>query len=151
MDTKTWFPPKEDMLTGHRIGIGLGVNVPFETWAAEITPFLNEVAAYIDMDPGNLRFDIPDLLERQRVMTAYLGAMSEPYSVAKKYLKVDMGKAILRHKDLTPSMARMAAESDCEYQILFAQITDRLNSNLVHLLEAIRDRLSYEKAQMKHL
>jgi hypothetical protein len=132
-------------------GIVLNDKTLFMEWAITIVNWANEVLDYVVIDDDDLNsFDIPQLLERQRILCGYLGALVEPYGKAETYLKVAQARSIKKcHKaGMSPSVAKVAADEECENEIKVQETIHRLNSTIDKQLITIATRISYEKALM---
>ncbi|TCL74223.1 hypothetical protein EDC14_1004161 [Hydrogenispora ethanolica] len=132
-------------------GIVLNDKTPFLDWALSIVNWLNEVLDYVQIDEDDLNaFDTPQLLERQRILCGYLGTLVEPYGKAETYLKVALARSIKKCQKagMPPSIAKIAAEEECENETKIQETIHRLNTAIAEQLKTIATRLSYEKSLM---
>ncbi len=117
---------------------------------AEITTALNAIRALVDIDVMNA--DITDVQNKCLNLTQMMGLSSETTASAKKLLgEKETEIFVLKGLEkLQPSMAMKLLKSFCAQEIATLEYADRLNSAIVHSIDALRSVMSLYKTEMQN-
>lgn len=117
---------------------------------AEINNALNSIRATLDVDVMNAI--IEDVQNKCIALTQLFGLSSETTASAKKmlgekeveiFITKDLGK-------LAPQKAMKLLKSYCSQEIATLEYAERLNSGIVHTIDALRSIISYRKSEMEN-
>lgn len=116
----------------------------------ETNKALNAIRALLDIDVSNAI--IEDVQAKLINLTQMLGLSAETKASAKKMLG-DKEIEIFITKDLdklSPSKAMKLLNSYCAAEIATLEYADRLNSGIIHTIDALRSVISLHKTELEN-
>jgi hypothetical protein len=116
----------------------------------EITTALNAIRALVDIDVMNA--DISDVQNKCLNLTQMMGLSSETTASAKKLLgEKEVEVFITKDLDkLAPQKAMKLLKSYCSQELATLEYAERLNSSIVHSIDALRSVMSLYKTEMQN-
>lgn len=117
---------------------------------AEINSALNSIRATLDIDVMNAI--IEDVQNKCISLTQLFGLSSETTASAKKMLgEKEVEIFITKDLDkLAPQKAMKILKAYCSQEIATLEYAERLNSGIVHTIDALRSIISYRKSEMEN-
>jgi hypothetical protein len=117
---------------------------------AEITSALNAIRTCIDIDVVGAI--IEDIQNKCLSLTQLMGLSAETTASAKKLLgEKEIEVFTLKNLEkLPPSNAMKLLKSYCAQEIATLEYAERLNSALIHTIDALRSTMSLYKTEMQN-
>ena len=117
---------------------------------AEITTSLNTIRTCLDIDVVGAI--IEDVQNKCLSLTQLMGLSAETTASAKKLLgEKEVEIFITKDLDkLAPQKAMKLLKSYCSHEIATLEYAERLNSGLVHTIDALRSTMSLYKSEMQN-
>jgi len=117
---------------------------------SEINNALNSIRATLDIDV--MSAIIEDVQNKCIALTQLFGLSSETTASAKKMLgEKEVEIFITKDLDkLAPQKAMKLLKSYCSKEIATLEYAERLNSGLVHTIDALRTVISYRKSELEN-
>lgn len=116
----------------------------------EINAALNSIRAMLDIDVTNAI--IQDIEAKCLNLTQLMGLSAETTASAKKMLgEKEVEVFITKELDkLAPQKAMKLLKSYCSQEIATLEYAERLNSGIVHTIDALRSVMSLYKTEMQN-
>lgn len=108
---------------------------------------LNAIRVAVDADILDVDIDVQK--NKMIALTQLIGLSAETKASAKKILlKKELDVLSGLDKDLSPSVAMKRLNAGCYEEAALLEYSDRLNSALIHTIDAIRSVLSLYKTEV---
>jgi hypothetical protein len=107
----------------------------------EIQEISEYVASHYDHDQPE------EMMSRLTILSSFLARTATLLPEADELLSIRKGEAAQKHLSETATVMRYLIDSETSTEARLCKHLDRLNSAIVHQIDAIRTQISYHKAQ----
>lgn len=110
---------------------------------------LSTIRSVIDADVSDC--DIESVREKLLKLTSIMGLSAETMATVKKFLNDKEIEVFAKMDlDMAPSIAKKFLDAHCKEENAMFTYADRLNSSIVHQIDALRTVISLHKSELEN-